>query len=97
LSLKWLETYSSQSTVRAYKRGLEQFFKALGFKASLEESAEAYLSQKRNYEEDLKTYLISLKGKPPKSVDICLTAVKMFLMENSSNLQCSFKEEDKQN
>jgi len=62
----------------------------LGFKASLEENANAYLSQKRNYEEDLKAYFISLKGKPPKSVDICLTAVKMFLMENGVELPALF-------
>jgi len=90
VSLKWLETYSSSSTVRAYKWGLEQFFRVLGFKGSLEENAKAYLSEKRNYEEDLKAYFISLKGKPPKSVDICLTAVKMFLMENGIELPALF-------
>ncbi|MEM3798127.1 MAG: tyrosine-type recombinase/integrase [Candidatus Bathyarchaeia archaeon] len=90
MSLKWLETYCSPSTVRAYKWGLNEFFKVLGFKASLEENAKAYLSQKRNYEEDLKAYFISLKGKPPKSVDICLTAVKMFLMENGVELPALF-------
>lgn len=83
MSLKWLETYSSPSTVRAYKWGLNEFFKTLDFKASLEEGAQAYLSQKRNYEEDLKTFFVSLKGKPPNSVNICLAAVKMFLMENA--------------
>jgi len=90
LSLKWLETYSSQSTVRAYKWGLEQFFKVLGFQGSLEENVSAYMSQKRNYEEDLKAYFVSLKGKPPKSVDICLTAVRMFLMENGVELPALF-------
>ena len=90
MSLKWLETYSSQSTVRAYKWGLEQFFKVLGFQGSLEENVSAYMSQKRNYEEDLKAYFVSLKGKPPKSVDICLTAVRMFLMENGVELPALF-------
>jgi len=72
MSLKWLEIYSSESTVRAYRWGLEHFFKALDFHASLEESARAYFSQKRVYEEDLKTFFASLKGKPPKSVDMGL-------------------------
>jgi len=92
MSLKWLETYSSPSTVRAYKWGLEQFFKALGFKGSLEENAEAYFKGKRSFEEDVKTYFIQLqKAKtPPKSVDICLTAVKMFLMENGVELPAIF-------
>jgi integrase len=90
MSLKWLETYSSESTVRAYKWGLEQFFKCLGFKGNLEENAEAYFSQKRNYEEDVKAYFVSLKGKPPKSVNICLTSVKMFLMENGVELSAIF-------
>ncbi|MEM3629338.1 MAG: hypothetical protein QXE06_08235 [Candidatus Bathyarchaeia archaeon] len=43
------------------KWGLEQFFKALGFKGSLEDNARAYLSQKRNYEEDLKAYFKALR------------------------------------
>jgi len=90
MSLKWLETYSSPNTVRAYKWGLEQFFKCLGFQGSLEENAEAYMSQKRNYEEDVKTYFASLKGKPPKSVSICLTSVRMFLMENGVELSALF-------
>jgi integrase len=90
MSLKWLETYQSESTVRAYKWGLEQFFKCLGFEGSLEENAEAYMKQKRNYEEDVKTYFASLKGKPPKSVNICLTSVKMFLMENGVELPVLF-------
>jgi integrase len=90
MSLKWLEMYQSESTVRAYKWGLEQFFKCLGFQGSLEENAEVYMSQKRNYEEDVKTYFASLKGKPPKSVNICLTSVKMFLMENNVELPVLF-------
>jgi integrase len=90
MSLKWLETYSSSNTVRAYKWGLEQFFKCLGFQGSLEENAEAYFKEKRNYEEDVKTYFASLKGKPPKSVNICLTSVKMFLMENGVELPALF-------
>jgi integrase len=92
MSLKWLETYSSKSTVRAYKWGLEQFFKALGFKGSLEENSEAYFKEKRNFEEDVKTYFIQLqKAKtPPKSVNICLTSVKMFLMENGVELSALF-------
>ncbi|MEM0172796.1 MAG: hypothetical protein QXE05_12925 [Nitrososphaeria archaeon] len=44
MSLKWRETYSSPSTVRAYKWGLEQFFRVLGFNDSLEENARTYLS-----------------------------------------------------
>jgi integrase len=92
MSLKWLETYSSKSTVRAYKWGLEQFFRALGFKGSFEENAEAYFKEKRNFEEDVKTYFIQLqKAKtPPKSVNICLTSVKMFLMENGVELPMIF-------
>ncbi|MEM3538325.1 MAG: tyrosine-type recombinase/integrase [Nitrososphaerales archaeon] len=62
----------------------------MGFSGSLEDNAKAYLSQKRNYEENLKVYLIILKGKPPKSVDICLTAVRMFLMKNGVELPVLF-------
>lgn len=90
MSLEWLETYSSPSTVRAYRWGLEQFFKVLGFKGVLEDNARAYLSQKRNYEEDLRTFFLSLKGKPPKSADICMTAVKVFFIENGIELPALF-------
>jgi len=61
MSLKRLETYSSESTVRAYRWGFEQFFKDLNFHASLKENARAYFSQKRAYEEDLKTFLQALR------------------------------------
>jgi len=70
MSLNWLETYSSKSTVRAYKWGLENFFKILGFSGSLEENAKSYFSQKSNYEEDLKTFLVNFKGRPPNSLGI---------------------------
>jgi integrase len=90
LSLKWLETYRSQSTVRAYKWGLEQFFKVLGFQGSLEENAREYFIQSRNYEADVEKFFASLKDKPPKSQDLCLTGVKMFLMENGVELKQLF-------
>jgi len=38
----------------------------------------------------LETFLASLKGKPPKSADICLTAVRVFLMENGVELPVAF-------
>jgi integrase len=90
MSLKWFETYSSKSTVKSYKWALEGFFNTLGFKEGLELNAKTYFSQKRNYEEDLKAYLVSLKGKPPKTVNVCIVAVKMFLMENGVELSALF-------
>ena len=90
MSLKWLETYSSPSTVKAYKWALNGFFQVLGFKGDLEENARAYFSQKRNYQEDVKAYFMSLKGKPPKTVSLCLSAVKMFLLENGVELPALF-------
>ena len=90
MSLKWLETYSSPSTVKAYKWALNGFFQVLGFKGNLEENARAYFSQKRNYQEDVKAYFMSLKGKPPKTVSLCLSAVKMFLLENGVELPALF-------
>ena len=62
----------------------------MGFPASLEENARAYFNQKRVYEEDLKTFLASLKGKPPKNVEFCLTTVRVFLMENGIDLPVAF-------
>jgi len=90
MSLKWLEMYNSPSTVRVYKWGLTQFFNCLGFKGSLEENAEAYFRQQRNYEEDVKTFFTHLRGKPPKSVHNALVSVKMFLMENGVELPALF-------
>lgn len=90
MSLSWLDTYSSKSTVKAYKWALNGFFQVLGFKGDLEYNARAYFSQKRNYEEDVKTYFMSLKGKPPKTVSLCLSAVKMFLLENGVELSALF-------
>lgn len=90
MSLQFLQTYSSKSTVKVYKWALKGFFSVLGFKGDLRESARIYLSQERNYEEDVAKYFMSLKGKPPKTVDISLSAVKMFLMENGVELPALF-------
>lgn len=90
MSLKFLETYASKSTVNAYRWALKSFFEVLGFKGELEAVVEAYLAGKRNYEEDVSRFFASLKGKPPKTVGLCMAAVRTFLLENGIELPALF-------
>lgn len=92
MSLRYLEQFESKSTVRAYRAALKKFFQVIygveEFK--LEEYAEKYLKEKRNFENDVQTYMIALKEAPPKTRRLYLTAVKIFLLENGIELSQLF-------
>jgi len=85
--LDYLEQFGSQSTVRAYKGALKDFFRILyGSSEPVEELAEKYFSERRNHEEDIQSFMVWLKGRPPKTVSLKLAAVRIFLMENGVEL-----------
>jgi hypothetical protein len=65
--------------------GARAVFKAIGFHAPLKENARNHV-----YGEHLKTFFADLNGKVPKSVDTCLTAVRVLLMENRVELTVLF-------
>ncbi len=89
--LEYLKQYGSVQTVNAYKSGLKDFFQAIyNERNGLEGLAERYLNDKRNYEEDIQTFLIAIKDYAPKTVKLRLTAVRMFLLENGIEMSQQF-------
>jgi len=89
--LKYLDIYESKCTVRNYKSSLRTFFNVLYGKTDpLEDLARQYLEEKRNYEEDIEALLISLKGRPPKTVRTKIGSIKVFLVENDVELNGKF-------
>ncbi len=65
---------------------MKDYFTCFYESGSLEEKAERYFTEKRNYEDDVKLYFSHIKTKPPKSVDVLLAVAKGFLMENGVEL-----------
>jgi len=88
----FLKTFNSKSTVRAYRWALSRFFESVygHNETSLEEHAEKYLSEDRDYEEDLEGFLANINGEPPKSVRLMISAVRTFLVENDIELSDKF-------
>jgi len=89
---EFLKMYRSQNTVRAYGWALTEFFKSVYGENEhrLEEHAERYFSEKRNYEQDIQNFLGVINDRPPKSVRLCLAAVRTFLVENDVELPAKF-------
>ncbi len=90
--LDYLKQFESGSTVRAYRAALKKFFQTIYNVAepNLEESAEKYFAENRNYEGDVQTFMVALKEAPPKTRRLYLTAVKVFLLENGVELSQLF-------
>ena len=88
----FLKMYRSKSTVGTYRWALTEFFKSVygEDEGKLEEHAERYFSEKRNYEQDIQNFLATINNKPPKSVRLCLAAVRTFLIENDVELPAKF-------
>jgi integrase len=88
----FLKTFSSPSTVRVYRWVLTEFFKNVygGDEGRLEEHAERYFMEQRNFEEDIQSFLAAVKDKPPKTVKLALSTVRTFLVENDVELPEKF-------
>ena len=88
---KFLSLYQSKSTIGAYRNGLKVYFTFIyGKSGQLEEKADQYLTDKRNIEEDLTNFQNSLRGRPPKSINLYITTVRTFLIENNIELSQAF-------
>jgi len=48
--------------------------------------ADQYFSEKRDFEEDIENFLINIKERPPKTIRLYLSIVKTFLVENDIEL-----------
>ena len=81
---KFLETYTSESTIKTYKYILNNYFECQDV------SEDQYFNVKRDYEEDIRKFFIKISDRPPKSVRTVLSTVKTFLSENDIDLPDKF-------
>jgi integrase len=87
--------FNSKNTFIAYRWSLKEFFKVI-YNAEIEEISEMeelanrYFSEKRNYEEDIEKFFISIKDKPPKTIRLMISAIRTFLIENGIELKEAF-------
>ena len=89
--IDYLKQYESKNTVRCYEASLKDYFKMVyGERKPLEDLAERYFSEKRNYEEDMQNFLVEIKSLAPKTVKLKLSAIKTFLLENGVELSQMF-------
>jgi integrase len=70
---------------------LKDFFEVIYQKRDgLEDLAEKYFQEKRNYEEDIQSLLVACKDSAPKTVKLKISTVKVFLLENGVELSQQF-------
>ena len=81
-ALAYLETYSSQNTVRVYQSGLRKFFKVIYRDNDLNQ-ADKYVNEDRDHEADLKAFFVTIKDTVPKSIQRNISIVRTFFVENS--------------
>jgi integrase len=97
---QFFKQYSSKNTLITYNWILTSYFKFIfGEKnlngnhdnaEKLEQLAEQYFTEKRDYETDIQNYFSEIKTKPPKTVSVSLACVKTFLVENDVELPAKF-------
>ena len=85
----------SKNTIVAYRWSLKEFFQTIyNIKieefSKLEELAERYFLEKRNYEEDIEKFFIAIKEQPPKSIKLMISAIRTFFIENGIELKEGF-------
>jgi integrase len=88
----FLALFRSKSTGKAYSWALTEYFKAIygENEHKLEEYAERYFQEKRDYEQDIQSFFTQVNSKPPKTVRLMLAAVRSFLIENNVELPTKF-------
>ena len=97
---KFLDIFSSANTKRNYQAALFDFFASVygdpkleladARKAWAKQKAVQYLSEKREYESDVNSFVTYMIRLAPKSSRLKLTAAKMFLLENNVELSQNF-------
>ena len=81
----------SGSTADTYKSVLRKFFKTiLKQHGSLENLAERYFAEERDYEEDVNRFFTAIKNSAPKTQQVYISVIKMFLLENGVELPQAF-------
>jgi integrase len=76
--------YKGKGTFGVYRWALGEFFKTVDI------DSDHYFTDHRNYEEDVKNFLLQINSKPPKTVRLMLSVAKGFLIENGVELSERF-------
>lgn len=97
---KFIAVFNSKNTKRNYANALFDYFSSVYGDPKLEDAeakrqwtkqkAVLYLSEKREFEEDINNFVTSCTKFAPKSARLKLTAAKMFLLENKIELSQLF-------
>jgi integrase len=89
----FLQNYDNTGTRKNLWNGLNKYFQSIYEEATpenLEEMANKYFSENRNYEEDIQNFLKSLNGLAPLTIKLKLSNIKTFLIENDVELPEKF-------
>ena len=81
-TLEFLKQFESKHTIRAYRFGITVFLRGVYGEGSLEVLSEKYFSEKRNHEKDLQDFFVTIKERPSKTINLLLSVVRTFLIEN---------------
>lgn len=84
MSLKYLQTYRSKQTKRAYRYAVKLYLN------SARTTLEKYFNEERNCEADVEKFFTEINSRPPKTINLLLSAVKTFLIENGVELPQRF-------
>jgi integrase len=86
-------TYESEVTKRNYRLMLTKYFKVFYDEGTLEEQANKYFEEGRDYEEDVRTYFSTIISSPPKSVEVQMSMARTFLADNDVEFPSRFWKE----
>ena len=81
----FLSQYSSQITVKNYRTALRHYFKVFYPNLGLDEAVEEYFKTPKieaEYENDFTKFFITIKDRPPITINVLISIVKQFLLEN---------------
>jgi integrase len=92
----FLNSYENPGTRRNLEKAIKLFFEsaydnvATETVSNLDEIAEKYFSESRDYEKDIQNFLKSLNGSAPLTVKLKLSSIKTFFIENEIELPLKF-------
>ena len=89
----FLTSYENEGTRRNLSNTIRLFFESIYKEVTpenLDEMAEKYFSEKRDYEKDIRNFSSSLNGSAPLTIRLKLSSLKTFLIDNEVELSLKF-------
>ncbi|MEE9236569.1 MAG: site-specific integrase, partial [Thermoplasmata archaeon] len=87
---KFLDLYLAGTTRKIFVWALKKFFATIYPGVPLAEAVEQYFSKERDYEEDVRSFFITIKNLSPHSVTTLISRIRVFFEENRVHLPSSF-------